>query len=722
MAEKRTDIKQAILRRVRTLYILFFAAGIAIAAKIVYIQYGPGGDELRKKARSISYEREAIPADRGDILARDGRVLATSIPTYEVRMDFAAQGLQDSTFNRLVDSLAFRLSAFFGDKSTAAYKNMLVNARRNRAKNRFKLISPRRVNHLEIKQIAQFPILRDGPNRGGFIAPQINQRLRPHGSMASRTIGMANESGTRVGIEGAFDSVLRGRDGSRMMQRISGSFKVPVPDELNVDPLDGIDVVTTIDVDIQDVAETALREQLERGDADWGTAVLMEVATGEIRAISNLTRHGEGRIVEDFNYAVGMNLEPGSTFKLASLMALLDDAGASLDETYDLEGGVARVGAATVRDDHREDGERTLRYIFEHSSNIGFAKAVNKYYKENPKRFVDYLVKIGVALPLELQIPGAADPVVRRPGERWWDGTTLTYMAYGYALQLSPLKTLTLYNAVANNGRMVAPLLVRELRQYGQTLRTFRSETMVSSMAPPSVVRQLQGVMQSVVDEGTAGVLRSPYYKVAAKTGTAQIAQGRGGYTDSRGGRHYLATMVGYFPADNPKYSCIVAIKTYSGPGRRRSYYGASLSGPVMKAIADRVYAKHTDWQTPVSERGEKQDAPPVKWGRSEEMRTVSRAMRIPYEGRAREPWQAFGGVNDSTGTVTKPLEVGTGKIPQVVGMGLKDAIYLLESEGLVVTFSGRGHVVRQSLRAGERADRGAVVHLQLGTAPVVRE
>lgn len=311
MSEGRTDIKKGIFRRVRVLYALFFFVGMLIAGKILYLQYGPKGPALRNKGTTITYERVKLEADRGDVLACDGRILATSVPMYEVRMDFAANGLIDSVFLRDVDSLAGSLSSFFGDKSKGAYKLMLVNAFRNRKKNRYTLISPRRVNHLEIKQIAKFPLFRLGQNRSGFIARQINKRMLPHGRMAARTIGMVNEAGTRLGIEGAFDSVLRGIDGSVMMQRVSGSFRVPVPDEMNVDPVDGIDVVTTLDVDIQDVAEKALRDQLIAMQADWGTAILMEVATGEIRAMANLTRYSDERVVEDFNYAIGMNLEPG---------------------------------------------------------------------------------------------------------------------------------------------------------------------------------------------------------------------------------------------------------------------------------------------------------------------------------------------------------------------------------------------------------------------------
>ena len=510
-----------------------------------------------------------------------------------------------------------------------------------------------------------------------------------------------------------------GIDGSVMMQRVSGSFRVPVPDEMNVDPVDGIDVVTTLDVDIQDVAEKALRDQLIAMQADWGTAILMEVATGEIRAMANLTRYSDERVVEDFNYAIGMNLEPGSTEKLASLITLLDDAGASLDETYDTGDGRIVIGRAKVVDSHA-CGLLTLKGVFEKSSNVGFAMAVNKYYRDDPKRFVDHLCKMGLDQPLGLQIAGEQKPVIRKPGDKWWDGTTLTMMSYGYALRLTPLKTLTFYNAVANGGKMVSPLLVKELRQYGQTLRTFGARTMVSSIASRETLEEVREAMRGVVEEGTARRMRSRYYSVGGKTGTAQIAMGRSGYTDRNGGRHYLGTFVGYFPEDDPKYSCLVAVKTYNAPGHRRYYYGGTVAGPVFKAIADRVYVKNTAWQKPVSETGDKSAKKPfVKAGRVEQMREVGYRFDIPYEGRRREkPWKELASI-DSTGAVYTEYDERGGKVPCVVGMGLKDAIYLLERQGMSVSFSGAGTVLSQSVPAGSKARRGQTVSLILGVEPL---
>ncbi|MCD8171891.1 MAG: transpeptidase family protein [Alistipes sp.] len=725
----RSQIAKDILRRVRWLYFLFLLIAAAIVGRILWIQYGPQGAELRAQSRRITFERVAVEAERGDILARDGRILATSVPTYEIRMDLAAAGLADSVFNRHVDSLAYRLSAFFGDRSQAAYRKMLTDARADRKSNRYKLISPRRINYLEEREIRQFPIFRLGPNRGGYIKVKVNRRLLPHGSLAERTIGTSNDAGVRIGIEGAFDEQLRGVDGSTMMQRVSGSFRIPVPDPMNVEPVNGLDVVTTIDIDLQDVAETALKQQLDRYNADWGTVVLMEVATGEIHAMTNLTRKAPGAFVEDFNYAIGHRMEPGSTFKLATLITLLEDAKMSLDREFDCENGRARVGRRNVVDDHPE-GVISLRRIFEVSSNIGFAKAVDEVYGENPARFVDFIRRTGMGDTLGIEIPGEQPPLIKHPSDGLpsWDGTSLVMMSYGYALELTPMHTLALYNAVANGGKLVRPRLVREIRNYGETVRRFGTETINPAICSKPTLRLVRECLEAVVDEGTGRVLKNPYYEVAAKTGTAQIVMESGGYTDSRGGRNYLATMVGYFPADNPKYSCIVAIKTYYGRGNYNTYYGASLAGPVFRAIADRVYASNTAWHDPVDRSGEKTLPGPesIKNGLTQGLRLISNKLTLSFRiARGDDGWLYV-----QTPAVTAAAEAGgeeaeaappyltvandSDTIPSVKGMGLREAMYLLESKGLRVTYSGKGRVTGQSVAEGTRAVRGQTVHLTL--------
>lgn len=722
MAEKRSQIAKDILRRVRWLYVVFLLIATAIVARVLWIQYGPDGDELRAQARKITFERVAMEAERGDILSADGRILATSIPTYEIRMDFGAAGLADSVFNRYADSLATCLASFFKDKSKASYKKMLSAAHADKKNNRYKLISPRRVNYLEEKEICRFPIFRLGANRGGYIKVKVNKRLLPHGSLAERTIGMTNQSGVRLGVEGAFDEQLRGADGSTLMQRVSGTFRVPVADPLNLEPVNGMDVVTTLDIDLQDVAEKALREQLELGNADWGTVVLMEVATGDIHAMANITRKAPEVYREDFNYAIGRRMEPGSTFKLASLITLLEDAGMSLDKEIDCEGGRARVGRRMVVDDHKE-GVLSLRRVFEVSSNIGFAKSVNEAYGNDPARYVDFIDGLGMNKPLGMQIPGEQLPLIKYPGKPGWDGTSLVMMSYGYALEITPMHTLMLYNAVANGGKMMHPRLVKEIQSYGQTVRSFEPEVVNPAICSEHTLKLVRECLQGVTQEGTGSRLHNPWYEVAAKTGTAQMPFDNGGYMDSRGGRNYLATLVGYYPSDNPKYSCIVAIKTYHGPGRRGTYYGASLSLPVFKAIADRVYARNSQWHHFAADGSDDTRRPvagEIKNGRSDYLRLVADKLSVPLdidrhsgEWVAVEPPDTAAGAADSH-LQTAEIDDDGQTVPSVIGMGLRDALFLLESRGMTVAFSGKGKVVSQSISAGSPAVRGGIIQIRL--------
>lgn len=719
MAE-RSQIGKAILRRVRWLYFFFLLATFMIVGKVLWVQYGPEGAELREKAREITYAYVNIPADRGDILSGDGRLLASSITEYTIRMDFAAGGLTDEIFNADVDSLAYYLSAFFKDKSKAAYKSMLVNARNNKNRNRYKQIGPRRVSYLEEKQLKKFPIFRLGPNKGGYIAEPESRRVRPHGSLASRTIGSVNKGGTKVGIEGAFDAQLTGKDGLELRQKVSGSFRVPVPSALNVEPVNGMDVVTTLNVDIQDVAESMLKRQLDIGNADWGTVILMEVATGEIHAMANISRKAPGVFVEDFNYGIGRRAEPGSTFKLATLIALLEDGGMSLDDKIDCENGLAYVAGVKVDDDHNES-VISLRRVFEVSSNIGFAKAVNNLYGNKPDRFVNFVSKI-VGEPLGMQIAGEQSPLLKDPAIKdpknikAWDGMTLVKMSYGYALEITPMQTLSLYNAVANGGKLMRPLLVKEIQSYGKTVRSFEPEVINSAICSQKTLGLVRECLEGVTEEGTGRALKNPYYKVAAKTGTAQMTMASGGYQDAYGGRDYLATLVGYFPADNPKYSCIVAVKTYHGPGHRNTYYGASLAGPVFRAIADRVYASHPSWHAAVDNSVDEIPVPAsdIKGGRGKDVMRAASKLSVSVKDRSDSEWVKVQEAEDRLVTVPA-LPEDEALVPSVVGMGLNDAIFLLEQRGLRVSFSGKGKVKRQSVEAGAKIKRGETVVLMMG-------
>ena len=715
--KKGHEIKDDILFRVRVVYILFFLLGIGIIAMICYWQYGPRASELHKKAAKITYQRVALKAERGDILAVDGRLLATSTPIYRVRMDFGAMGLEDTLFNREVGALSRSMSSLFRDKSASRYKSMLTSLRKGAKSdskgrtNRYKLISPRYIDFLELDSLKRFPLFKYGVNRSGLIIEQINKRIRPHGSLAGRTIGSVNRSGTKIGIEGAFDSQLSGIDGVVMKKKISGSFRVPVDDVMNVEPVNGIDVVTTLDIDMQDVAESALKKQLDIGGANWGSVILMEVETGEIRVMSNLTRKSEGKFVEDYNYAIGRAMEPGSTFKLATLITLLDDTKASLDDVYDLDGGQSVVGKVRVVDTHEED-KLSLKDIFRISSNVGFAKAVNEYYADDPKRFVDNICKLGFDKPIGISILGEGIPTIKSPGDRWWDGTTLVRMSFGYALETTQIHILSLYNAVANGGKMVRPLLVKELREYGQVIRSFPTEVINPSICSRETLKSVQECLKDVVADGTGRILKSPYYSVAAKTGTAQIAQGNRGYFDEHGRRHYLATLVGYFPADNPKYTCIVSIKTASNI----NYFGSSLAGPVFRAISDRVYMSDHTLARNVAEDDSAEGTilKSVKGGSAEEIGNSTKRLSSEVEGIRRENGWVSTSVNESGVVNLERIEIREGVVPNVVGMGLKEAIYLLEKSGFKTSFRGKGRVSTQSLKAGRKFRRGTLIELKL--------
>lgn len=715
----KSRVKEEILGRARWLYILFVFIGLLIIGRILYIQYGPDGADLRQKATdSRSYKEEKVEAKRGDILSHDGKVLATSIPTYEIRMDFNVEGVTDEVFDSKVDSLARCLSLFFKDKSARDYKDILTNGRRNPEKNRYVLLSPRRVNYLELQEISRFPLFDLGRNKGGFIAVQVNRRVRPNGNLASRTVGMTNEDGVKVGIEGAFDRELKGVDGSTLMQKISGSFWIPVSSKLNREPVNGIDVVSTLDIELQDVAEKMLKEQLESADAIWGTAMLMEVATGEIRAIANLKKQPSGQYIEDYNYGVGMSMEPGSTFKLVSLMAVLDDAGANMNETINTGDGVAMIGKAKVVDSRRGGyGTISLRKAFEVSSNVGFAKTVNKYFGHNPKGFTSYVHQLGIDKPLGLQIPGEGVPIFRQPGDKMWNGLTLTMMSYGYALMIAPIHTLTVFNAVANDGKMMKPLFVKELRQNGQVLQKFEPELLNPRICSPSTLKLVREAMEGVTQQGTAKFLLNHNYTVAAKTGTAQVAKGKYGY-NVNGGKYYLATLVGYFPADAPEYTCIIAIETFHGAGSGKIYYGGALAGPVFRAIADKIYARSVDWQRKKMSVGRKEErtdftTPELQLhaGNIGQTAEVMERLRI---GKMPAAAGGYGWmIRDSTSGL-KYGNVPEDGVPDVRGMGLRDAVYLMEQRGLTVHVRGRGRVISQSLPAGAFPVKGDAVTLTL--------
>ncbi len=737
MRKKEPNIKREITLRVNLLYVLFLVLGICIFGRILWLQYGPHGPELRKKAEERAFFMERIDGKRGEILAADGSLLATSILMYYLGMDFGVDSLTSKRFNAGVDGLADSLSHLFGDMSKAGYKALLTGGF-NREKRGYRRLNRRLISYDELQRARTFPLLKEIPGYGGISVERVYSRQHPFGRLAERTLGttasvydtlvvpdsdstrrrvqrMLTERG-RYGIEYSFNEYLKGGAGWQMMQRQSERYSTPVESPLNVPTVDGRSVVTTLDMDFQDVASSMLEHQLVKEGALRGSVVLMEVASGDIKAIANL-ENVNGTCFENFNYAIAGRYEPGSTFKLASLLALLDD-GMTLDTPIDVGGGTVTLRGAKHTDDHRpETTTLPLRRVFETSSNVGFVLAIEQQFhsRGRDREFVDYLAGLGFSEPMGTRMSGEAVPMFHRPPadgaatSKEWSTVSANYLAYGYGIEISPLHTLALYNAVAAGGKMVRPRLVSELRGT-DGVTTFPTEVINPAIASPRTIDALRKSLEGVVEEGTARALQNPWYRVAAKTGTAQQGSYGGGL-----GQVYLATMVGYFPADNPKYSCIVSIWTRRGSWSD-TYYGAALAGPVFKAVADRVFVSRWDLQPAVGDTLQRAAVPPrVKGGPDRDVRRTARELGISIadEGLRRE-WVSTAWVADSTSIAASRLEVAPGTVPPVVGMGLKDALYAIESRGLRVDFTGKGRVVAQHPAPGATVRAGATITITL--------
>jgi cell division protein FtsI (penicillin-binding protein 3) len=700
-------IRRSIIFRVGIVYIFFLGLALWLIIELFRLKV-INADEWKSQIRSIEQSENVVAANRGDILDKNGMKLACSVPSYRLYMDMLAEGLTNDKFNRNVDSLAICLSRFFKDKSANSYKKELRLARQKGA--RYYRVNPRRISYTQLQKVKQFPLFREGRNKGGFIPEQYDTRQLPFGSLAARTIGKLygeSSKGGMLGLERAYDDVLMGTPGTSTMKRISGRW---VP-EVVVPPVDGLDVVTTIDIAIQDVAEHALRKQLHKHDADHGVAVLMEVKTGAVRAIVNLHRKGPGVYVEDyFNYAIGESTEPGSTFKLATIMAALEDHMVRLTDTVDTENGAYRYYDRVMRDSHRGGfGKITIREAFEKSSNIGMSRMIVDRYKNQPRRFVDRLYAMDINEKLGIEIKGEGIPEIKYPGDNSWSGVTLPWMSIGYEVKMTPLQILTLYNAVANEGKMVKPMFVEGLSKHGRMVDRFQPKVLNPSIASFTTIEQARQLLEGVVERGTATNIRNSRYSIAGKTGTAQVAKGSSGYKN--GGVEYQASFVGYFPADKPRYSCIVVVNAPSN----HVYYGNVVAGTVFREIADRVYAADYELR-------KKSDAPQIvstgvfpysKGGPVEDLSVIFDALNFPViEKSPLKEWVSTLAVD--TGVVFRPKPIPSGVVPSVIGMGAKDAVAVLENMGLNVYIQGVGRVASQSMTAGTSYRRGGIIFLKL--------
>jgi cell division protein FtsI (penicillin-binding protein 3) len=643
----------------------------AIVVKLTNIQWVEG-DYYRKLAKERSVKNFVIPANKGNIYSADGSLLATSIPNYKIRFDAVAP--IDANFKANIDALSDSLSVLLG-KSSNEYRTSLTRARNN--KNRYFLIA-RDLSYTDYMRIKSFPLFNLGAYKGGIIVEQETVREHPIGKIAERTIGyerVDHNGKTRIaGIEGAFSKYLNGKDGKILKQRIAKGQWKPLRDNNEIEPQDGYDIVSTIDVYIQDIAHHALLKQLEYYEADHGSVVVMETQSGEIKAIANLGRDSNGNYYEKLNYAIGESQEPGSTFKLLDLIALLDDKKADTSSIYDTNGGVIEYYKRKVRDSNKEGyGKISLARGFEVSSNTVMAQAVQKAYKNNPSQFVDRINSYGLNKPLGLPIEGEGIPKIPQVNGSGWSGIALPWMAYGYGVSVTPLQMLTLYNAVANNGEMVKPIFVKEIKNWNKTIKKFDKEIINPRICSAETLAQVKAVLENTVKNGTGKKLFSKEFSMAGKTGTAQVNYGKGKGAES--GMYYASSFAGYFPADNPKYSCIVIIHK---PSKEKGIYGADVAGPVFKRIAQKIFT----------------DSPTMNEVKNLKKKNVKQEANYDayYAKIQREPKS----------------------IPNVKGMAGMDAVALLENLGLRVKIVGIGKVKNQSVLPGNTIQKNTLITLEL--------
>ena len=670
----------------------------------------------KAKAEAFNTQVHEIEAVRGNIFDINGNLLATSLPYYEIAVDINAPSIDKKLFEEKIDSLGFMLADLFKDKTAKQYTKLLRKARKSG--DRY-VVLKRNVPYKDLQTLKTFPIFKKG-KRGGLVTLQTNKRERPFKMLAARTIGMSRAGVKPVGLEGAYDTLLMGISGQRLMQKIAGGVWRPINDEHEVEPKDGSDLFTTLDINIQDVAENALLKTLVKNNASHGCAILMEVKTGEIKAIANLTRNGKDtssyNYSESLNYAIGYATEPGSTFKLASYLAVMDEFDVSLEEKINVGNGEVTYYNKTIKDhDPPETPILTLQRAFEVSSNVAAAKTIVKYYSKNPQQYINKLKSFHLNQKLGLSIPGEANPLIKETKSKDWSGITLAQMSYGYESLITPLQTLTLYNTIANDGKMVKPRFEKEIKRNGKIVKTFTTEVISEQIVKKSTVQKAKQMLEGVVKNGTGKGLKITAFNVGGKTGTAQIAKaGKKGYGEI-GNRDYQASFVGYFPADKPLYTCIVIINSPSNG----IYYGGLVAGPVFKEIAEKVYSSSVDFLEPINNKQNLlTKAPGSIKTQNDEMVIASKALKLPTTSNATENSYVSRNQTDSThiSLQTNNLEsqLKKGIVPNLNGLSAKDALFLLENSGFHVKLYGMGSVKKQSIEAGQKFNKGDKITLIL--------
>ncbi|MDP4289474.1 MAG: penicillin-binding protein [Bacteroidota bacterium] len=694
--------RAVILYRIGVVYIVVILTALVIIGRVLYIQFGEG-NELKIKAEKLNLRYDNIEAMRGNILSSDGSLLATSVPIFEIRMDVASENITDNIFAKNVDTLSLCLSHLFNDKSATEYRKLLTQARAE--SNRYLLLR-RDVTYDELKKLRTFPIFRMGKYKGGLIAIARNKRINPFKELAFRTIGWEREgNNNNVGIEGTFTNVLAGMSGKRLMQRLGNGSWRPINSENEIEPENGADIVTTINTDIQDVAESALQRELIASDADHGCAILMEVKTGAIKAIANLGKMSDGTFVEKYNYAIAESSEPGSTFKLASMLVALEDKVTDLDRWVSTGNGSFNYANRVMHDSHGGHGTITVKQAFEISSNVGISQVIYNAYWNKPQKYIDGLYALGINKTTGIEIRGEGMPRIKNTRSRSWSKVSLPWMSIGYEVAVTPLQTLALYNAVANNGCMVRPMLIKEIRKSNQPVKVFEPVVINPAIASKITIAKAHKLLEGVVEEGTAKNVKCSVFKIAGKTGTAQIAMNDNGYNKE----NYKASFVGYYPADNPQYSCIVVINNPS----KGLFYGGSVAAPVFLDIAQKVYATSPDLHKRKNDSIQVKSSPKLLAGNRNDLQQICNVLGLSNNSDKVEDEWIKGKSNNSSYSFSS-VTPKVGVVPDVSGMGIRDAVYLLEKAGYKVQFTGKGKVYKQSIEPGVFVNRGTLINLEL--------
>ena len=684
------------------LYVIITVLMIVVVFRVVAIQYGTVVESAlntNDSTMTVLEERlDSVAPLRGRILTEDGSVLVTSIPLYDLHMDLKV--VNDDLFNDNVDSLSWYLSQLFPERSIGEWQVRLTRART--AENQYFRIK-NKVKYTIYQKVRNFPILRKGKFKGGFIVERYSKQHKPHGLLAKRTLGYVRSNGSMVGIEGAYNEYLQGEYGTIIKKKVNGSWK-PAGDYIK-DPVNGEDVITAIDINIQDVAENELLRQLKFQGAKHGSVILMEVETGYIKAIANLTLAGDGEYYEMYNHAVGSKTVPGSTFKLATLMALLEDNKVDLNQIVNAK-GVYHFYEEKLSDSNYGVGygKITLKRAFEVSSNV-IAQIAYDAYKADPQKFIDKLKSFGLGDALGLEIVGEPQPTLSNVGEGNWSGISIPWMSIGYEVQQTPLQTLAFYNAVANAGQFVKPMFVKEIRKDGQVVKKFDKEVIKEQICSKETIAKLKLCLEGVVENGTARILKNSSFTIAGKTGTVILSKGEKGYSETS---KYQASFAGYFPADNPKYSCIVVI---AGP--TQEIYGAKVAGTVFKEIADKVYANSLQYHESFNITEKSTSLPKVKHGYTEDMNMALSHIGVKYKNNI--PGEDWGvAIKKNSGISIEKRSINKGIVPNVVGMPLNDAVNLLETSGLRIKVEGNGTVKSQNIKAGSKLIVGTQITIEL--------